>query len=370
MKKNLKSIVFGLSFLLIFSLTACAPPAEATAEEPPAAPIETEALPAEPASPPTDVPTVVPTAVPTELVPTEPAAAEEMIAGGWWDESPLPGWEEKFEKVDVGPENAYYEVFKVMDNIYAIFEPYNWQQVISYLIIGDEKAMLFDTGMDISPIDQAVKKLTDKPVFVVLSHSHFDHVGGAHRFDEVWGMDEPWANQNASGGATAYAHMFTTADSFWSGHVPESFDLAAYKIENYTVTHFYKEGDIIDLGNRQLEVVAAPGHSPDGIVLLDRENRLMWTGDVFYVGPLFAFLEEADMDTYTQTAAKLADFADEVDYLLPTHNTTMEPSSWLVKMDAAFKSLASGEKTDYTEGDGYWEYAFDGFQIWAKVPAE
>jgi glyoxylase-like metal-dependent hydrolase (beta-lactamase superfamily II) len=272
--------------------------------------------------------------------------------------------------VDVGPENAYYEVFKVMDNVYAIFEPYNWQQVISYLIIGEEKAMLFDTGMDVSPIDRVVKKLTNKPVFDVLSHSHFDHVGGAHLFDEVWGMDEPWANKNASGGATDYAVMFTTPESFWEGHVPEDFDLASYKIENYTVTHYYKEGDIIDLGNRQLEVVAAPGHSLDGIVLVDRANRLMWTGDVFYVGPLFAFLEEADMEVYAQTASKLAEFADDVDYLLPTHNTTMEPSGWLTKMNAAFKALASGEKTDFNEGEGYREYVFDGFQIWAKPPAE
>ena len=217
-----------------------------------------------------------------------------------WDQSPLPLWLERFEKVKLNPEDSFYEVFKLMEGIYAIFEPYNIQMVISYLIVGENRAMLFDTGMGVSPIDRVIKQLTDKPVFVVLSHSHFDHVGGAHLFDEVWGMDVPAARRNQAGEANKYLQIYAPPESFLKERIPADFDPEKYKIKKYKLTNFLLNGMRFDLGNRVLETYFAPGHSPDSIVMVDRLNRLLWTGDVFYVGQLFAYLGETNMKDYTK----------------------------------------------------------------------
>jgi glyoxylase-like metal-dependent hydrolase (beta-lactamase superfamily II) len=71
------------------------------------------------------------------------------------------------------------------NKVYAIQEPLHWHEVISYLIIGTEKAILFDTGMGIKDISSVVKQLTDLEVIVVNSHTHADHVGDNHRFEKI-----------------------------------------------------------------------------------------------------------------------------------------------------------------------------------------
>lgn len=280
----------------------------------------------------------------------------------------LPLWYDRFEKVQLNPEDSYYAVFKILDGIFAIFEPYNVQMVISYLIIGESRAMLFDTGMGVSPIDRVVKQLTDKPVFVVISHSHFDHVGGAHLFKEVWGVDEPNARRNAAGMVNQYLLDYAPPESYEMNHLPEGFDPKTYRINRYSLSNFVLNRLRFDLGGRMLEVYFAPGHSRDSLVMLDRENRLLWTGDTFYVGQLFAYLPDSDMKAYTQTAAVLGVFADYVDYLLPSHNTPLEPSSWLVKMASAFIAISDGEEIPFEDTAEYREYFFEGFSIMAKLP--
>ena len=81
--------------------------------------------------------------------------------------------------------NDWFEVYEVAADTYAIYEPFQWQEVISYLVLGSERALLFDTGNGIGDIRRVVDSLTDLPVVVVNSHSHYDHVGGNHQFDDI-----------------------------------------------------------------------------------------------------------------------------------------------------------------------------------------
>ncbi|MCP4301237.1 MAG: amidohydrolase family protein, partial [Gammaproteobacteria bacterium] len=74
--------------------------------------------------------------------------------------------------------NDWFEVYEVEPNIWAIYEPFQWQEVISYLIVGSESSVLFDTGTGIGDIRSIVDHLTDNPFRVLNSHSHFVHIGG------------------------------------------------------------------------------------------------------------------------------------------------------------------------------------------------
>lgn len=82
--------------------------------------------------------------------------------------------------------DPWFEVYKVAPVTFAIYEPHQSEETISYLILGREKALLFDTGMGISDIRKVVEELTKLPVIVLNSHTHNDHVGGNWQFDTIY----------------------------------------------------------------------------------------------------------------------------------------------------------------------------------------
>ena len=81
--------------------------------------------------------------------------------------------------------NNWFTIVELQRNIWGIAEFGHSEKVISYLFIGNSQALLFDTGMGIGDIKKAVKKITNLPILVINSHTHFDHIGGDHQFDKI-----------------------------------------------------------------------------------------------------------------------------------------------------------------------------------------
>jgi len=285
-----------------------------------------------------------------------PAAASAQLPGEeWWkDGRPRPEWFD-LERVQTPADQGWFDVYKLRPNIYAIFEPAQWQEVMSYLFIGTDKAMLLDTGMNIGDMKQVTDVLTDKPVFVVNSHSDFDHVGCNWQYDEVWAFDdaEGYARYNAKHGITnkqAIEWELVAPWTMWPAEyggkdLPEHFSYDTYCIPRYKITHWVREGDVIDLGNMRFEVYSTPGHSTDSISLLDRKHGLLAVGDVWANSWLFC----NDLEAYTATAAKLAGLSKAADYLLPQHNVTMIAARWMVQMDHAFRAIDNGTANHYVD---------------------
>jgi glyoxylase-like metal-dependent hydrolase (beta-lactamase superfamily II) len=277
--------------------------------------------------------------------PTPTAAAADE--GRPWFPYPRAEWA-GLPIVDVKGADPWFEVHLVRPNVYAIYEPANWQEVISYLLIGKKKALLFDTGMNIGDMKALTDKLTKLPVFVVNSHAHMDHVGCNYEYKEVWGYDDEYGLARASEAGRTHDQSTFAVDpsSMWSAWpLPARYSYDTYAIPAYKVTHWMTDGEKICLGTMTLEVVWSPGHSPDGICLLDREHGLLWVGDVWYN----SWLGVGDLPAYTATAAKLAALTDTVDYVLPSHNVALFSSSCLTAMDEAFKSIAAKTATNYVD---------------------
>src|SRR5262249_31074497 len=97
------------------------------------------------------------------------------------------------------PDESWFEVYKVAPGTFAIYEPRQFEETISYLIVGTKQALLFDTGMGIGNIKAVVARLTSRPVVVLNSHTHNDHVGGNWQFQYVFGMDTSFTRTNAKG---------------------------------------------------------------------------------------------------------------------------------------------------------------------------
>ncbi len=276
----------------------------------------------------------------------------------WWNALPRPEWS-AFERIDVA--GHWFEVYRVRDRVYAIYEPGQFEEVISFLIEGDERALLFDTGLGIGDIGAVVDELTDLDVAVLNSHTHYDHIGGNYQFDSIYGRDTGYTKARAAGTDTATVAEFLSPGWVWKD-LPEGFDADTYRIRPFDISTIVGEGDTIDLGGRTLEVLLTPGHAPDALCLIDRGNRLLFVGDTFYLAPLYTHIEGSDYSAYADTAARLAALAADVDTVMTAHNVPVVSSDYLAELDAAFDTIAAGSG-DYVQTDGNREYDFGDFSV-------
>lgn len=275
----------------------------------------------------------------------------------WCKNLPRPVYA-KLEKIKTS--DPWFEVYRIRPGVFALYEPHQSEEVISYLVVGNRKALLFDTGMGISNIRRLVEGLTRLPVVVANSHTHNDHVGDNWRFQEVYGMDTDFTRTSAKGSREdAQAEL---APGEVCGQLPAGFNPSEYSTKPFHISHWIHDGEKIDLGGRTLQVIATPGHTPDSISLLDEKNGLLFTGDTFYPGPIFLYRPETDLDAYTASVKKLADLAPRLQLLLPAHNVPVAEPSELARVVDAIGQVRSG-KVKATPHNGKQQYSFSGFSF-------
>lgn len=275
----------------------------------------------------------------------------------WCRKLPRPAYR-TLERIAI--KDPWFEVYKIRPGVFAIYEPHQSEEVISYLVLGTKRALLFDTGMGISNIRQAVEGLTGLPVSVLNSHTHDDHVGDNWRFDDIYGMDTDFTRTNAKGSREDAQAEIATGEV--CGDLPPGFRPAEYATRPFHISHWTHDHDKIDLGERILEVISTPGHTPDAIALLDEKNGLLFTGDTFYVGPIWLFRPETDLDAYVASVRKLTVLVPRLELLLPAHNTPIAQPSYLPRVVEAIEQVLSG-KVKGTPKNGKQEYTFEGFSF-------
>jgi glyoxylase-like metal-dependent hydrolase (beta-lactamase superfamily II) len=292
---------------------------------------------------------------------TDDAQVQNRGSGtaNWWDALPRPEWS-AFERI--AEDEDWFEVYRVADGIFAIYEPGQFEEVISFLIVGEDRALLFDTGLGIGNMRRVVDELTSLPVIVLNSHTHYDHIGGNYQFKTIYALETDYTRARAQGSTTEDVAEFLSDGWVWKD-LPPGFDAAAYRSQPFSIRRIVAEGDRIELGGRTLEILETPGHAPDSICLIDRENRLLFTGDTFYLAPLYTHIPGGDFDEYARSASRLADLAGSIDSALTSHNVPVVDGNYITALGAAFEDIRSGRATNVTESDGNYEYQFDGFSV-------
>lgn len=175
----------------------------------------------------------------------------------------------------------FYEVTALRDGLYKIAERHfpKGMGVMMYLVVGEEKAALIDSGFGVTDTLRAcVEELTDKPVACYVSHGHPDHAGAAALFDVAY-MNE---RDDALLGISLSKER-RVEDVFRMGNDE---DMRAYIEEHIVLPERleYKNvdaGEVIDLGGKKLEVYAIPGHTQGSLVFYDREGNYALTSDAF-----------------------------------------------------------------------------------------
>jgi glyoxylase-like metal-dependent hydrolase (beta-lactamase superfamily II) len=259
-----------------------------------------------------------------------------------------------------GASNDWFEVYEVGPDIFAIYEPFQWQEVISYLIVGNEEALLFDTGNGLGDIKAVVDQLTDKPVVVLNSHTHFDHIGGNYQFERVLSVSTKFSIANSQGVKNDIVTMEASPEALCKD-LPAGTSQADHQIKPFSIAGTVSEGDVIDLGSRKLEVLQIPGHTDDAIALLDREAGFLWTGDTFYEGPIWLYFPETDLAAYQHSISRLAALAPQLKALFPAHNTPRASPALLPETRKAFDIVLAGDATPMPAWEGVVTFEFDGF---------
>lgn len=262
-------------------------------------------------------------------------------SSNWCDEILRPQFSTLEE---ISNSSNWFKTYKVGDGVFAIAEPYNYQEIISYLIIGDSSALLFDTGMGMGSIAKVANELTSLPITVLNSHTHYDHIGGNYEFDNILAMNTQYTIERSENGIdhSRVSHE-VTQEAYCSEKLPE-LDTANYSIKPFQITTLISDGFTINLGKRTLEVIAVPGHTPDAIALYDRSNGYLFTGDTFYEGPIWLFDPETDLTTYQQSIQRLLDRTSELKTVFPAHNTPVTQPERLPELVKAFSEILEGSK--------------------------
>jgi len=239
----------------------------------------------------------------------------------------------------------WFTIQFIDENTIAIGEPRYYQQNYNYLIVGESLAILFDTGAGIRDITPVVESLTSLPVIAVPSHLHYDHTGNLARFERVALPDLNILRQGIT------ASFFLPTDKQHHGrreNIPPP---------KFRVTEWWQPGEIVDLGKRKLQVIQAPGHAPECIVLFDPDRNQLFTGDFIYVGDLYAFLPESNLKDYLDTTDKLLSLTNEKTLLLTAHNDAHDlHSAPLVAYQDLIdlKNSLQGIKNNALSGHGFY----------------
>jgi glyoxylase-like metal-dependent hydrolase (beta-lactamase superfamily II) len=288
-------------------------------------------------------------------------------------QAPIPDWcralpRREYKTIErVSIRDPWFEVYKPAQGVFAIYEPHQAEETISYLIVGEKRALLFDTGMGISDLKKVITELTKLPIILLNSHTHNDHVGDNWEFSTIYGMDTDFTRQNARG-SRLDAQAEITPDQI-CGVLPKGFDPEAYLIRPWKITAYTHGGDRFDLGGRTLEVIATPGHTPDAISLFDRTNGLLFTGDTYYPAPIWLFRPETDLDTYAASIRRLSALAPEVRVVMGAHNIPVASPTVLPRLVAAFDAVRAGKIQPSPDSPGKVVYKVDDISFLMRAPA-
>lgn len=172
---------------------------------------------------------------------------------------------------------------------------------------GRDADLLVDTGMGIVPLAPHIATPAGKPLIVVATHIHLDHVGSLHEFELRAGPAQSAAGFASMPDALTYADMFRELPGAASRLPRADWRSQDYRIEPAPLGRTLAEGDVVDLGDRRFRVLHLPGHSPDSIGLLDEADGTFFSGDAIYDSDLIDDLPDSDRPAYRATMRRLFD---------------------------------------------------------------
>lgn len=171
---------------------------------------------------------------------------------------------------------------------------------------GRDCDLLVDSGTGLVALAPQLPATHGRPVVVVGTHVHFDHVGGHHEFDDRRGHVFEAEAYDRMPDADTVAHLFRELEEPVGMLPVAGWRPSSYRVRSAPLSVRLEEGDSVNLGDRVFSVLHLPGHSPGSIGLYDENNGVLFSGDAVYDGDLIDDLEQSSVDSYIATMERLA----------------------------------------------------------------
>ena len=210
------------------------------------------------------------------------------------------------DRMQVATPEAWYEVTPLGGGITHIHEPHihPFYRCNIWHIRGRERDLLIDSGMGVVSLRRQVALLAERPVLALASHTHFDHIGNHHEFEERL-VHAAEADLMARPSRPA-----TLADVYVTDKIFTALPAAHWRADGYEIapapaTRLVAEGEVIELGDRHFEVLHLPGHSPGSIGLWEERTGIFFSGDAIYDGELIDNCYHSNLDDYIRTMRRV-----------------------------------------------------------------
>lgn len=220
----------------------------------------------------------------------------------------------------------WFRTHQLEPNLWLITEP-RVHPIFSanmHLVLGRDADLLIDSGMGVAPLRPVVNNLRpdpSRPLICLSTHTHVDHIGSVHEFEnrlvhpiEADELANPTPySLDTTGISDAFRKLFAEAGypELWPVLIDalpyEGYDISSYELRGAPATGLVNEGDVIDLGDWQAEVLHLPGHSPGQVGLFHHQTGTLYGADAIYDGPLIFDGPGMSIEDYASTLRRLRD---------------------------------------------------------------
>lgn len=245
-----------------------------------------------------------------------------------------------------------YTSYPINENTYLIEEKTRLNQGLCYLLCGEKKAILIDTGVGYSDLPEIIRQLTDLPVEVVNTHGHVDHIGGNHFFGLIWLHERDQEIFKKHTDASYTLNLLTEGKPDHMKPMLKEVMKDILHVDPSGTYHYFGDGTVFHLGGRDVEVIPTPGHTPGSVCLLDRENRLLFSGDTICErGILLHFKGEGCPPAkFHESVKKLISLQDHFDTIWPGHHGYPVSKDYLAEYEACSRQIIEGSAVYEEEG--------------------
>jgi glyoxylase-like metal-dependent hydrolase (beta-lactamase superfamily II) len=215
----------------------------------------------------------------------------------------------------------WFDWVELDDGVTLIWEPHVDPLIRCNIwhVRGEGRDLLVDSGLGIASLSEAAASLFRQPLTAVATHTHYDHVGSLHEFEErvvhrleAEELREPRgfaalraADFEANVAAIFHEAGFNLPELMLEALPRRDYDVATYALRPAPASQLVEEGDVIEAGERRFEVLHLPGHSPGSIGLWEVQSGILFSGDAIYDAPLLDTLPGSDVAAYVATMKRL-----------------------------------------------------------------
>lgn len=247
-------------------------------------------------------------------------------------------------------ESEWYTVEKIDEETFVISEYRHWEETHCYLLLGETRCLLIDTGLGVGDIKEVVDQITSLPIEVVTTHIHWDHFGGHGQFQRfgVHEAEKEWINGSFPLPLEVVKRNLTINQMDF----PKDFSLENYQLFQAEPSWIFRDNDIIEFGNRSVQVIHTPGHSPGHVCFYEKEKGYLYSGDLIYEGKLDAFYPTTNPNDFLSSIQKLQSF--RMNRILPGHHKLNISVELLNEIEQGFVELL--QLGQLKQGNGIFEF--------------